>query len=179
MTMIACTLWKNCHVFSPRIRNVCMSWVDATSVILIAIGAIFIPGLVAGTVLQLRGLWLWSLAPAFSGTLYVIVSFALSILSLAWSPLHIAGMTLLLALVIPGIVRLIIAPALVKSPRWRASDLVLSVLSLGIAGATLAWRTMQGITAPDNISQTFDNVFHLNAVAYTLDFENASPLFIG
>ncbi|MFB4352948.1 hypothetical protein RAC69_07360 [Microbacterium sp. LS_15] len=58
------------------------------------------------------------------------------------------------------------------------------------AGALTAWvlagaavligaQVLAVIGAPDNISQSFDNVFHLNAVRYILDTGSASPLTVG
>ncbi|MCZ9880989.1 hypothetical protein NFJ07_04230 [Arthrobacter sp. B2a2-09] len=45
-----------------------------------------------------------------------------------------------------------------------------------VGSISIAFQLRQAFDRPDNISQTFDNVFHLNAVRYILDTANGSSL---
>lgn len=56
-----------------------------------------------------------------------------------------------------------------------------TVVGLGALGSALLIALQMGtaMIAPDSISQTYDNVFHLNAVRWALDSRNASPLNLG
>ncbi|MDD0858805.1 hypothetical protein NHF46_15765 [Arthrobacter alpinus] len=47
---------------------------------------------------------------------------------------------------------------------------------LGFGAIILGWRMTRIFITPENISQTYDNVFHLNAVRFILDTGNGSSL---
>ncbi|QTX05273.1 hypothetical protein G127AT_03320 [Agromyces archimandritae] len=67
------------------------------------------------------------------------------------------------------------APARTPAGRWAwvwAVAVVVAALLIGI-------RSVQIVGEPGAISQTFDNIFHLNAVRYILDTGSASPLEVG
>ncbi|MDQ0755759.1 DUF6541 family protein [Arthrobacter sp. B3I4] len=62
---------------------------------------------------------------------------------------------------------------------WSGRDLAgLTVGSIATAAvfAVISWRLGQAFGGAENISQTFDNIFHLNAVRYIADTGNASSL---
>jgi len=68
-----------------------------------------------------------------------------------------------------------------RRPKRFGRDLIgLIVGGLAIAGVftVIAWRLGQVFGGAENISQTFDNIFHLNAVRYIVDTGNASSLKI-
>lgn len=50
---------------------------------------------------------------------------------------------------------------------------------LGGAAVLVGAQVLAVIGSPDNISQSFDNVFHLNAVRFVLETGSASPLTVG
>ena len=52
-------------------------------------------------------------------------------------------------------------------------------IGVAVGAVLIARRVMQLVGAPDNISQRYDDVFHLNAVRYILDTGNASTLNLG
>jgi hypothetical protein len=53
--------------------------------------------------------------------------------------------------------------------RWMLGGTVIAAVAIG-------WRLMATIGAPTNISQTYDAVFHLNALRYIMNSGNASSL---
>jgi hypothetical protein len=53
---------------------------------------------------------------------------------------------------------------------------VVSIASAALAAVLIGRRLIQAIGSPQSFSQTFDNVFHLNAVRYILDTGSGSSL---
>lgn len=138
-----------------------------------------VPGLAAGVVLRLRGLTLWAMAAPFGLSIVAVASVVLPFLHIEWSALAVLGFAVIAIAIVAG-VRLLMRG---KSPAKRSS--VAGPRSWWTAGALAAAAVVilvqvaLSIRAPDAVSQTFDNVFHLNAVRYILDTHNASPLWVG
>lgn len=135
-------------------------------------------------VVGLRGLWIAAVAPAFATTVIAAASTIAPWLGMQWSILPVVIVAVAVAAVIAG-VRWVVrrhhpagSPAVV-TPATPDRRSVVIALILVVAVALLAWRTAEVIGAPDAISQTFDNVFHLNAIRYALDVGTISPLQIG
>jgi hypothetical protein len=64
-------------------------------------------------------------------------------------------------------------------PRQSARDgsgLPVGIIAAGVAFGVIAWRLGQTFGEAENISQTFDNIFHLNALRYIAETGNASSL---
>ena len=143
------------------------------AVVLLAVYAVL--GGSLAWVIGLRGLWAVAAAPAFATTVICGASVVAGWLGLGWSILP----SLVLAVVIGAGVLLVrrrtttrpVAPRSF-SPWWTVLALVLSAIVIG-------GQTLSVIGAPTAISQTFDNVFHLNAIRYILDTGAASPLELG
>jgi hypothetical protein len=51
--------------------------------------------------------------------------------------------------------------------------------SLGAAVTLIAWRCLAVFGEPEHVSQSYDNVFHLNALRYVLETGQASSLTVG
>lgn len=124
----------------------------------------------------LRGLWAAAVAPAFACTVIGIATVIAGWLGVPWSALP----ALLTAAVIGGGIllarRLLGSHAVARFPgdaRWWTLG------TLVVVGAVLAVLVLRTQGAPDAISQSFDNIFHLNAIRYILDEGAASPLEIG
>lgn len=153
-------------------------WSELVVSVLAAIGVVAIPGALVVLAVGLRGRWLVGLAIPAGMTVVTLASLLGGFLGMSWSVLPVA-------LVAVG---LIVVVAAIRFLLWRKSGLFLqddrpqSSLYYGLiaaAAAVIAVQFVVIIGAPDNISQTFDNIFHLNAVQYVLETKNASPLWIG
>jgi len=133
----------------------------------------------------LRGLWAAAVAPAFATTVIGLASTVAPFIGLRWSVLP----TVLCAAVIAaGVVpvRVLLARRHGGRPFGRRADggsaawnPWWTLAALLVAATVITVRVMQIVGAPDSISQTFDNVFHLNAIRYILDEGTASALQIG
>lgn len=163
-------------------------WFSIVPAFLAAAAVVLVPGLLIGVALRLRGLWLWATAGPISVSVIAMSSVILSFIGVAWGVLSVLAVSLVFAVLIGLLVRLVF-----KQPEMRVADhapegapLGLSrgakvslVSTLVLVSIIMVWRIGYAIGAPDNISQTFDNIFHLNAVQFVLDQGDASPLKIG
>lgn len=123
----------------------------------------------------LRGLWAVAAAPVFTTTVIGIASVITGLLGTGWSILPVLVVAAVLVIGIRVVGRYV--PSLRMPPRparglWTA-------ISLGGAAAIMVVIVCLVLGAPDAISQTFDNVFHLNAIRWIGDTGAASPLELG
>lgn len=151
-------------------------WIE----LLLALGTLglllFVPGYLIARALGLRGLWAVAVSGPASVTVVVIASIVAPLMGLTWGVLPVALVTALLLLVVVGLRMLF----------WRGLSLGTAdeVLRPWARAATVAAplvilvQVLLMIASPDHISQTFDNIFHLNAVRYILDTGNASPFWV-
>ena len=138
--------------------------------LLIVVGLIFVPGLLIGLALGARRLTLVALAPAFTTSVIAITALANQFLPFRWGVVPVLATTVIIAALVFGAARLW---------RSRAPEPVLPSGSRGLwlagigglvfAFVAIARRFMDIVGEPNHISQTFDNVFHLNAIAHILD----------
>lgn len=159
-----------------------MMWLSAVPAIVAAVAVLLVPGLLIAWILRLRGIWLWGFAGPASVSVIVIASVLTPMVGLRWSMLAFAGSAVVLAVVALAlrltVLRTMPPGAVAADPvRSRRSMLIAGGLLLG--GVLIAVQLTLMIGAPDNISQTFDNVFHLNAVRFVIDTGNASPFHVG
>lgn len=145
----------------------------STALILLVIG---VP---LARIVGLRGFASVAIAPAFAMTVICGASVVLPWVRVPWGPLGV----LAVAVCVAGV----LIAARWATRRWRpvhtvsprASRDVGLTAGLVVAGALTAARVVTVIQEPTRISQTFDNVFHLNAVRWVLDTGSASALEIG
>ncbi|WP_292765247.1 DUF6541 family protein [Microbacterium sp. UBA3486] len=153
-----------------------MSWLEAFPVLLISVAVLFLPGYVVARALSLRGLWAWGVAAPASVSVIVLASLGAGVLGIPWSVLPVLVTTLGLALIGFVVARF----SRVDRPARRVSRrTALIAASFVVAALLFGLQIALVVGAPENISQTFDNVFHLNAVRYILDTQNASPMSVG
>lgn len=123
----------------------------------------------------LRGLWLVAAAPVFTTTVVGIASVLTGVIGMNWSLLPVLAVGVLIGAAIAIVRRFTSAAPRTKAGKagwWTTAALAGAAIVLGIRLALV-------IGDPQAISQTFDNVFHLNAVRWILDTGGASPLEIG
>lgn len=157
-------------------------WTNLMVVSAIAIVILFLPGVIIGWLAGVRGFLLVGLAPPLSTTVIAVSAIAAGLLGVPWTWVVPATATL-------GLGGLTSAAVWVASRRgwhvrfvetgrtWRR-DLPWWVGS-ALAASLIGRQLTKVFTRPDALSQTFDNVFHLAAVRYGLETQNASSLAIG
>ena len=137
----------------------------------IAIAVLIVPGGTVAAILRIAGMWWFAAAPVIS---IAIISTAAVVASWAGVPFGIAPVALgsgAAAAVALG-ARL---SAKVVRPIGAWDRAAISTLAAAlVSGAVVGVTTFGGLDLSRAISQTYDGVFHLNAVAFVLDTGDAS-----
>lgn len=170
-----------------------MTWLSALPVAVVALGWVLLPGLAVTGLLGVRGVAAWSAAPALSIGALAVSAVVAPLLGLPWSPATAA----IGAAVLAGVALVLRRPTRGGPPRDDGdgdSDGdpdrdgtpgsarirgAAALLGLTAAAAAAAVTTALGTGGLDRLSQTYDAVFHYNAVAEVLDTRNASSLVLG
>ncbi|MDQ3402591.1 MAG: hypothetical protein M3548_04250, partial [Actinomycetota bacterium] len=153
-----------------------MTWFEAIPVALVCVAWLLVPGLLVTYALGLRGVVAWGTAPLVVVATAATTAVVADQIGVAWSPVLLAAVSFGIALVL-GVVSFILSrrgrEVRITDPRpvtLAAALGMLPAIAIGIVTA------VQGFGDPDNISQTYDAMFHYNAVAYVLDSQNGSSL---
>jgi len=155
-------------------------WLSLLPILLSAAALLFIPGALVGASAGLRTPLIIGLAPAISIAIISGTGVAAPILALPWGLTAVAAATAILCLAALATRWLLakrhpeyggsgatgLRPGLRSVAVWCAAW----PLSAAATGATIG----RILNTPDAISQTFDAVFHLNAVEWILQTNNAS-----
>ncbi|RAX17288.1 hypothetical protein DC347_08935 [Pseudarthrobacter sp. AG30] len=157
-----------------------MSWFSVLPTALACLLLLFAPGTLLIVALGLRNPAFLAVAPLLTVSVASVSAIVAPYLGIGWSLLPVGAATVLLAAVLFAIRRI---PAL-RQPKlpWRTAlagsqrMLLLGGVGFGIGALSIAIQLRTAFGRPDNISQTFDNVFHLNAIRYVLDTGNASSM---
>ncbi|MFG6502788.1 DUF6541 family protein [Microbacterium sp. P05] len=149
-----------------------MSWWAAAPAVAAAVGMLLLPGAIV--VLPLR-MGLVARAAVSGLTSIALIGFAGILFALggigfaAWQPF-------VLALAAGGLVAVIdrrrtrlAGPA--EQSRWRWI-----LLTWAVTAVLIGVVAFSGVASPDRVSQTYDNVFHMSAIAAILDGADASSL---
>lgn len=149
-----------------------IDWSPIVVPALAAAAVVFAPGLALAFALRLRGALLWGFAPAAGVGALGVSAVALGLAGIAWSPVTAA----IAVVVMTGVAWAVMLPLRTARTHegrgWRAW--VAGAVTLGaVIGAV---RMASIIGAPDNVSQTNDATFHLNALRYIADTGSASSL---
>lgn len=133
----------------------------------------------------LRGLWVAAAAPVFATTVIGGASVIAGWLDIDWSVLPCLAVAAIIAIGIVLVRRWTGRPVAWRRPGAGWSGAGWSGAGWWTFGAAVAAAVVLTIQVclvigqPNAISQTFDNVFHLNAIQYIRDVSAASPLEIG
>lgn len=157
-----------------------MSWFASLPAVLTAVLLLIVPGLLLGRALGLKAFAVAALAPVLSIALVSVAGLLAPFIRIPWSLWPVAGLTAVGVVAALGVRRLL--PA-----RWRTLHTERRIdgrfwWALGgaaLGGVIICARMVDVIGAPDHISQTFDNIFHLNAIRYIEDTGQASSLTLG
>src|SRR5262249_22572537 len=145
-------------------------------VALVTIAWLFVPGLFVSYLLGLRGVAAWALAPVTGIALIACAAVLGGFLGIGWSVGFALVVSVVVVAVVAGIAFLLRRRAfLASNPDPRALTLAagLGILPAIVLGVT---TIVESMGAPDALSQTYDAVFHYNALAYINDSHHASSL---
>ncbi|WP_269461803.1 DUF6541 family protein [Arthrobacter sp. SO5] len=153
-----------------------------------AVVILFGPGLLIGVSAGLGRFALAALAPGFSVTVIAVSAVLADFAGIPWS---IWPVVLGTFLCVVGVLLICRGWLENRPPGFRRSradvrlwpvkwSVTLSVAAaVGLAAVTVGSRLVGAFGAPEAFSQTFDNVFHLNAIRYILDTGSGSALTVG
>ncbi|MEH0111010.1 DUF6541 family protein [Tersicoccus sp. MR15.9] len=155
-----------------------------------AAALIVLPGGLVAWLWGARGLTLWGTAPVVSISLASVGAVAMQVLHVRWSAPTYLGVTVAVLLV-SFLLRL--AWTMVRQrtfrpptgatamarPAYRWTSLATVLVALGVPLVVLGVRFAQIFGHPDGISQTYDNVFHQNALQFIAQTGRASSLTLG
>ncbi|MDF9279381.1 hypothetical protein P4U43_16450 [Arthrobacter sp. EH-1B-1] len=152
-----------------------MSWLSTLPGFFVALLVLLGPGLLWGAVFGLRRLTLLALAGPLSVSAVVIASESAALAGVRWSIVPLLGVTAAVALLL-WLIRRRFGEAVATDPggplrhslaAWAAAAIPVGLITLWIFGD------------PENIAQSHDNIFHLNAVRYIAETGNASSPDLG
>lgn len=153
-----------------------MNWIDAAPVALVTVAWLLVPGLLISYLLGLRGVAAWGLAP-ITGIALISSSAVLGgLLGIDWSLLFALAVAAAAVAVVGVVAFLLRRKAFLASdpdPRRLTLAAGLGLLPALVLGIT---TLVQALGAPDMLSQTYDAVFHYNALAYIAESHQASAL---
>lgn len=148
-----------------------MSWLSVLPAVLVAVLLMYLPGAAIAACLKFRLGPALGLAPLHSTAALGLAGVSAGALGIRWNVwpylvvcVLLAGASLLLTRGTPWRLTKI---------SWRAC---MPYLAITIALSSIGWRFTQLVGSPENPSQVFDNVFHLNAIRFIVDTGNASSL---
>lgn len=154
-----------------------MQWLDAVPTIFAATAVLMAPGILLAYAMRARGFAIFALAPLFSVSLISVTAVLCPFIGVPWSVLPVlalAGAASAVAFGISGLTRTIWRPQRAFDTRF-----VFALLGTLLAVVIIGARLVYAFGSPDNISQTYDNIFHLNAIQYILHTHQASSLTVG
>lgn len=151
-----------------------IAWVQILPALLTAAAFAILPGLPAALILRLRGLTLVAGSIAASFAVIGLSSFVTPYLGMTWGVLPVLAVSVVLA-VVAGIVRLFDRSSTPSHEGPSRARRIAYCAAFVIAAVLIVSVIVPGIGRPWHFSQSYDNVFHLNAVAWILETGNASP----
>ncbi|WP_432393930.1 DUF6541 family protein [Pseudarthrobacter sp. L19] len=174
-----------------------MIYAELAPLVCAAIAVLAVPGLLVSWAAGARGWTLAGAAAPVSVSVISVTAVLTGFVGLPWGMLVVTAVAVVLAAALFLLRRLF--PRTVTSQgvetagalprqrsnvrrreRWKrngsGTEIIVGWLAVGVVFLLLFWRLAHIFGGVDNISQTFDNVFHLNAVRYIVDTGNASSL---
>lgn len=158
-----------------------MSWLSTLPALLVAVAVVLLPGAAVAWSMGLRRSSLLGFAPLFSLSITGVAAVLAPFVGISWNVGVVLAATLLASAAAYAATRTAWVRRQVTATEVRDSWAVLgaTAAAITVGGFLTARRVIQLVGAPDNISQRYDNVFHLNAVRFVLDTGNASSLNLG
>lgn len=155
-----------------------LSWLEAIPAFLAAVAWLLVPGSLVTYGIGLRGIAALATAPVVGIAVPAALAVVAGELGVNWSLPLVGLVSLLIGAVVAGAGFLLRhrAPARTADPRSSTVATLVGLLPALVLGAAIM---VLGLRQPDALSQTYDAVFHYNAVALILDIHNGSSLIMG
>ncbi len=175
-----------------------MNWSEFLGLVLVAVALVFVPGVVVCRSAGLRWASSLGVAPAVTTGLVSVTAIAAASLHVSWGPLPVVGVTAVFSLLVAGVGRVVFrtrtrgnGPVVVTGLSYNGlSEAEQHVATSKRPIPNRAWWSVSAIGAialmvyhirvligrPSAFSQTFDAVFHLNAIRWIVDNRNGSSL---
>jgi hypothetical protein len=152
------------------------SWLEALPAVAVAVLLLIIPGLI----IRLAGwgagnLGIFFFVPAISLAVLAVASNAAHIVGARWGLLPVGVVTILGA----GVAFLVRMRSGAGRRLCSLGSVVAAIAGLIGAAIAISLQLMYVFVGPDSISQTFDNIVHLNSIRLALDTADASAVQIG
>ncbi|WP_309485702.1 DUF6541 family protein [Arthrobacter sp. ES1] len=156
-----------------------MSWSSTIPHVLAGLAILFVPGLLVLWASRVRGVAMVAVSAPVTVSIAAVAALVAPVLGLRWSLVPVAIVTVVVAVVALGVTRLALKNEAVNEPRrinWLAgAGHTVAILT---AAFLIGRRLLAVFGTPESFSQTFDNVFHLNAVRYILDTGSGSSFTV-
>lgn len=156
-----------------------MSWWSTLPVVIVAIAVLFVPGAVIAWSARARGFAVAALAPAISISVVSTAAVLAPAVHLRWSVAVVAGLTGLISAAFLLLTRVPQRERQFPKPMRPWKQIAVEIIAVMIGAFLVGRRLVYAFGMPDAISQTFDNVFHLNAIRYILNNGDGSSLTVG
>lgn len=159
-----------------------MSWMQTIPTIVVGLLVLFLPGALLARTMGARGLTLWSASAPLTVSIASVAAVLLQLLHIGWSVASMLLVTLVLATVAASVRILWLRRRSGGLPRFelgRRPSVLRSagyLVAVGIPAAIISIRFSRIFGGPEHISQTYDNVFHLNALRVIGESGRASSL---
>ncbi|MGZ4742997.1 MAG: DUF6541 family protein [Oryzihumus sp.] len=155
------------------------AWAPAWPALLAAAAVLLVPGLATAYAAGLRGIPAWGLAAPLSVSIAAVGAVLGPFVGMRWGVALALLVTAVSAALAFGL-DLLLRRLQGSAPGSDRSPTRLLALVGGAVGAVFASASvMVGLRRPDAVAQTFDAVFHLNAVRYAMTTGDASSLDLG
>ena len=159
-----------------------MSWWSVVPLVVVAIGLLFVPGALVAWASRARGMALLAMAPAITVSIVSVSALVAPLLNMEWSLLPVLVFTALISVVALATTTWLTRNSDAKNGSGRRENNWWAGaghgLALVVAAFLIGRRLVAAFGRPEAFSQTFDNVFHLNAVRYILDTGSASSITV-
>ena len=159
-----------------------MSWMQTIPTIIVGLLVLFLPGALLARTMGARGLALWSASAPMTVSVASVGAILLQMLNIRWSVVSMVLITLVFTAAAAAVRVLWLRRTSGSWPRPEIGRLpavlrsAAYLLAVGIPAAIISVRFTRIFGGPENISQTYDNVFHLNALRVIADSGRASSL---
>jgi hypothetical protein len=156
-----------------------VTWVSAIPDVLVCVGLFLAPGLLVTYLGGLRGITAWATAPLMTVAVVAAVAVLGGFLGFRFGLLSV-GLGIAVTACLSAALSLLLRARGVERPPRDPAGYSLAVMLGAVLAAVIGGITfITGVSRPDAFSESYDAVYHYNAVRYIEQTGHASPLTIG